>query len=145
MCVFPCLPRSLSAGFHLTPCPPLLAYGETCCRARVQLRSLMEQYEVREKHFAAILRAKDVEHRLNEARTQQQIELATQEHQKVRRGKWDVGRQMRGWGHPRPRPCLEGPPGTCLRDDPAPVHALGTTPAPLGTTPPRSMPCGPHA
>jgi len=52
-------------------------------RVRLQLRNLLEQYEVREKHFKAILEIKDLEHRLCEARLQQQTEIAAQEQQKV--------------------------------------------------------------
>ena len=50
---------------------------------RQQLKSLMEQYELREKHFAAILKVKDIETRLSEARLQQQTEIAASEAQRV--------------------------------------------------------------
>jgi len=54
-----------------------------CLRAREQLRNIVEQYNLREQHFNSILRSKDLEVKLYEAKLVQQTEVSIQEHQKV--------------------------------------------------------------
>eukprot|EP00160_Parvularia_atlantis_P003094 Unigene12576_Nuclearia_a/m.38197 Unigene12576_Nuclearia_a/g.38197 ORF Unigene12576_Nuclearia_a/g.38197 Unigene12576_Nuclearia_a/m.38197 type:complete len:436 (-) Unigene12576_Nuclearia_a:8-1315(-) len=49
---------------------------------REQLRNIVEQYNLREQHFNSILRSKDLEVKLYEAKLVQQTEMAIQEHQR---------------------------------------------------------------
>lgn len=49
-----------------------------------KFRSFLEQYELREKHFKSVVRSKDLELQLYEAKLQQQKQLTEQEMIKVR-------------------------------------------------------------
>jgi hypothetical protein len=48
-----------------------------------KFRSFLEQYELREKHFKSVVRSKDLELQLYEAKLQQQKQLTEQEITKV--------------------------------------------------------------
>ena len=53
-------------------------------RLKDKFRSFLEQYELREKHFNSVVRSKDLELQLYEAKLQQQKQLTEQETLKVR-------------------------------------------------------------
>jgi len=53
-------------------------------RLKNKFRSFLEQYELREKHFNSVVRSKDLELQLYEAKLQQQKQLNDQETIKVR-------------------------------------------------------------
>ncbi len=53
-------------------------------RLKNKFRSFLEQYELREKHFNSVVRSKDLELQLYEAKLQQQKQLTDQETIKVR-------------------------------------------------------------
>jgi len=56
-----------------------------------KLRSLLEQYDLRETHFLSVVRSKDLELQLYDAKLEQQRQLTEQETTKVRA---DAGSQL---------------------------------------------------
>lgn len=64
---------------------PLLTISrkQLCSRTKDRLRTFLQQYEVREKHFNSLMRSKELEYQMLEARFEQQRQLMEQETLKV--------------------------------------------------------------
>lgn len=69
----------LFRAFSVAHTHRIIALANAAGRLTEKLSSMREQYDIREKHFSVVIKSKELEHKLMEARLAQQTEIAQSE------------------------------------------------------------------